>query len=165
MPQLDFNNPLTISQVVWMAIIFGALYLLLANWALPQVAQVLDLRSARIGADLDSARLAKAQADAAVAEIQEATRRASTEAQAAIASSMAQAKAETAEHARVANEQLDAQLHEAEQRIAAARHSAMGALRDVATDTARAVVTRLTGHEPDPALVSGAVDHVLAGRG
>ena len=30
MPQLDFKNPLTISQVVWLAIIFFALYLLLS---------------------------------------------------------------------------------------------------------------------------------------
>ncbi len=31
MPQLDFANPLTISQVVWMALIFGALYFLLST--------------------------------------------------------------------------------------------------------------------------------------
>lgn len=165
MPQLDFSNPLTISQVVWMALIFGALYYILSRYALPQVAGVLDERSARITADLDTARLAKLQADTAVAELQEATRRASTEAQAAIASSMSQAKAEAAEQARVANERLDAQLHEAEQRIAAARQSAMAALRDVATETARTVVSRLTGHEPDPSLLGGAIDTVLARRG
>ena len=164
MPQLDFSNPLTIAQVVWMALIFAALYYVLARYALPQVATVLDERSGRINADLNSARLAKLQADTAVSELQEATRRASTEAQAAIASSMAQAKAEAAEQARVANERLDAQLHEAEQRIAAAHGAAMGALRDVATETARVVVSRLTGHEPDPALVNGAVDHALARR-
>ena len=165
MPQLDFSNPLTLSQVVWMALIFAALYYVLSRYALPQVATVLDERSSRINADLDTARLAKLQADNAVAELREATRRAGTEAQAAVASSMAQAKAEAAEQARVANERLDAQLHEAEQRIAAARQSAMGALRDVAAETARTVVSRLTGQEPDPSLVGGAVDHAMARRG
>lgn len=165
MPQLDFSNTLITSQVVWMALIFAALYFLLSRWALPQVASVIDERSARIAADLDVARQAKAGADAAVSEVHEATRRAGTEAQAAIAEAMARVKSEAAEQARLANERLDAQLAEAEQRIAAARASAMGALRDVATETAGAVLARLTGRAADPAAVSSAVGSALAARG
>ena len=56
MPQLDFGNPLTVSQVVWGAVIFLALYLVFANWGLPLVASVLDERDARINGDLDVAR-------------------------------------------------------------------------------------------------------------
>lgn len=164
MPQLDFQNVLTISQVVWMALIFGTLYFLLSSWALPQVASVLDDRAMRISRDLDTARLAKAEADSAVEEVHAATRRASTEAQSSIAAAVAKAKAEAAEQARVANEQLDAQLSQAETRIAAARTSAMNALRDVATETASVVVSRLTGQSADPAAVSGAVDAALAAR-
>ena len=165
MPQLDFNNPLTIAQVVWMALIFGALYVMLAQWALPQVASVLDERAARIDADLGTARMAKNEADAAVAELQEATRRATTESQAAIAISVAQAKMEAADQARTANERLDAQLAEAEQRIHAARTAAMGALREVAAETASAVVARLTGRSADQASIDGAVGRILAARG
>ena len=66
MPQLDFHNPLTISQVVWLAIIFCVLYVLLSKWALPQVASVLDARAGAIAADLDAARGAKQGADAAI---------------------------------------------------------------------------------------------------
>jgi F-type H+-transporting ATPase subunit b len=73
MPQLDFANPLTISQVVWLAIIFFALYLLLSRWALPQVASVIEARGSSIAEDLNAARRAKAQADAAVAEFTQAT--------------------------------------------------------------------------------------------
>ena len=165
MPQLDFSNVLTISQVVWMALIFGALYYLLSRYALPQVATVLDERATRINHDLDSARLAKLQADAAVSELREATRRASTEGQAAIAEAVAKAKAEAAEQTRMANEQLETQLGEAEQRIAAARSAAMGALRDVAAETAQAVVTRLTGQAANPASIDEAVGAALAARG
>lgn len=165
MPQLDFHNVLTISQVVWMALIFGAFYLLLANWALPQVGRVLDDRAARISADLDTARLAKAEADAAVQEVHAATRQASTEAQAAIAAAMAQAKAEAGEQSRQANERLDAQLSQAEERIAAARTAAMGALREVATATASMMIARLTGQPADETSVSGAVGTALAARG
>lgn len=162
MPQLDFANTLTIAQVVWMAVIFGLLYYLLSRYLLPQVASVIAERDARIGGDLDSARLAKAEADSAVAEVQAATRRAGTEAQAAIATAVAQAKAEAAEQSRAADERLDASLAEAEGRIAAARSSAMAALRDVATETAATVVSRLTGQPADPAAVSAAVGHAMS---
>ena len=164
MPQLNFGNVLVTSQVVWLVFIFAALYLLLSRWALPQVASVLEHRSARIGADLDAAHVAKAESDAAIAEVQEATRRANTEAQAAIANAMATAKSEAAEQARQANERLDTQLAEAEQRIGAARTAAMGALRDVATETAEAVLQRLTGHQPDRAAVTAAVGAAMGGR-
>lgn len=165
MPQFDFSNPLTLAQVIWMLLIFGALYLLLARWALPQVGSLLEERAARINADLDSARLAKADADQAIAELQEATRRASAEAQAAIASAVAQAKSQAAEQARLADERLEAQLAEAEARIAAARSAAMGALRQVATETAADLLARLTGRPADQASLGQAVESALAARG
>ncbi|GAC1347153.1 MAG: hypothetical protein NVSMB18_31280 [Acetobacteraceae bacterium] len=164
MPQLDFANPLTISQVVWMALIFGALYILLSQWALPQVASVIENRDRRILADLDSARVAKEQADAAVAEIAERSRTASAEAQAEVARALAAAKAEATEAARAADQDLDQRLTEAEQRIGAARKSAMGALQDVAADAANTVVARLTGQHADPAAVNAAVSRIIATR-
>ena len=164
MPQLDFANQLTIAQVVWMALIFGTLYFLLTTWALPQVEVVLTDRAHRISTDLDSARATKGQADQAAAEITDGSRRANAEAQAAIAQAVAQAKAEAAEQARVANERLDAQLAEAEGRIQAARTAAMGALRQVAIETAAVVVDRLTGQTPAAPAVEAAVADVMAVR-
>jgi len=165
MPQLDFSNPLTLAQVVWMAIIFGVLYYVLARYALPQVAGVLENRADRINGDLDSARAAKAQSDAAVAEITEAGRRAAAEAQASIGQAVAQAKAEAAEQARAADERLNQQLAEAEGRIRAARTQAMGAVRQVATETAAVVVSRLTGQTADAAAIDAAVGSAMQARG
>ncbi len=162
MPQLNFANPLTTSQVVWGAIIFALLYVALSRWALPKVGTVLEERRGRIASDLDTARSAKTAADGAVAELTEATRRARAEAQAAIATATQTAKAEAAARAAAANETLDAQLGEAEQRIAASRGAAMGALRQVAGEAATAVVTRLTGHAPDPAQVERSVGALLS---
>ncbi len=165
MPQLDFGNPLTISQVVWLALIFVTLYLLLNNWALPQVADVLARRAATIGADLEAARSAKLEADASVAEFTAATRQAQTSAQAQVTAATDQAKREAAEQSAALNQRLDAQLEEAEQRIEAARGSALGALRQVASDTASAVVTRLTGHAPEAGSVDREVGAVMAATG
>jgi F-type H+-transporting ATPase subunit b len=164
MPQLDFNNPLTISQVVWLAIIFFALYLLLSRWALPQVSGVLEMRASAINGDLQAAMAAKAEADAAVAELTAATRDAHATAQSEIGAAVAEAKAAAAARSAVLNEKLDAQLAAAEQSIAAARAAAMGALRQVATDTATSVIARLTGMTPDPHNVDSAIGSALDAR-
>lgn len=157
MPQLDFKSPLTVSQVVWGAIIFALLYGLLSRWALPKVGTVIEERRVKVQGDLETARVSKAEADGAVAELTEATRRARSEATASIAAATQQAKAQAAAQAAAANERLDAQLSEAEGRIATARAAGMGALRQVAADAASAVVARLTGQTPDATLVDRAV--------
>ena len=143
------------------AIIFALLYVALARWALPKVGTVVGERRSHIAADLETARAAKTQADAAVAELTEATRRARTEAQASVAAATQKAKAEAATRDAAMNERLDAQLAEAESRISTARSAAMGALRQVAGEAATAVITRLTGQAPDPALVDRAVGERL----
>jgi F-type H+-transporting ATPase subunit b len=164
MPQLDFANPLTISQIVWLVIIFFTLYLLLSKWALPQVASVLEARAARIAGDLDAAKIAKAQADAAVAELMAATQKAQTEAQAEVNTAAEAAKADAAQKAAVAAARLDGQLALAEERISAARTAAMGALREVAAATTADVVTRLTGAAVTNETIENAVDRALAAR-
>jgi F-type H+-transporting ATPase subunit b len=165
MPQLDFANPLTTSQVVWGVVIFVLLYLLLSRWTLPRVGQVLDQRAARIEADLETARAAKSTADAAVAEMTDATGRARAEAQAEISAAVGQAKQAASAQAADLDARLEAQLKEAEERIAVARGAAMGALRQVATDTATTIIGRLTGRAPDARAVEGAVGTALAARG
>jgi F-type H+-transporting ATPase subunit b len=165
MPQLDFNNPLTTSQVVWLVFIFSALYVSLTRWGLPKVADLLETRAIAIAADLEVARKAKAESDVAVNASNTATRQAHAEAQAEVAAAVGRAKEAAAAQAAELNARLEVQLAAAEERIAAARASAMGALRQVATDTADAVVTRLTGRAPGRAVVDQAVGAALAARG
>ena len=165
MPQLEFGNPLVISQVVWLAIIFFALYLLLARWALPQVSDVLATREATIRADLDAAHGAQSQAQTAVRELTDATARARAEAQASINHAADEAKRQAAAQAEQLNARLEEQLRASETRIGEARASAMGALRQVATETAVTVIGRLTGHAADQASVEQAVGAELAARG
>lgn len=164
MPQLRFNDPMLIAQVVWLLIIFGVLYYLMSQIALPRVAEVLENRRNRIEGDLEAARTAKASADAAMEEHRVATARARAEAQAAIATAVQQAQDEAAKRADVLNAKLNAQIAEAESRIGAARDAAMGALRQVSTDTAEALVAKLMG-SADRNAVDAAVGRTLAARG
>ena len=163
MPQLDFANPWTIAQVVWMLIIFGTLYFVMAQYALPQVEGVLAARRARIEGDLETAQAAKHRADAAMAEHKAATARARAEAQGAINAATTRALDEATTRSEALNARLAAQIDAAEVRIGAARDTAMGALRQVAAETADALVTKLIG-KTDTAAVGQAVDRELAAR-
>ena len=165
MPQLDFSTKLTLSQVVWGAIIFALLYFLLSRTGLPWVATVLDERATKIAKDLDEARAAKASADAGMTEADEATAKARAEAQAAINAALEEAKKAAAVQSEALNARLEKQLQESEAQIAEARASALRALRQVATETAATVVTRLTGSAPDAARLDGAIGSALAARG
>ncbi len=165
MPQLDFTTPLTLSQVVWGALIFGFLYWVLSTTGLPMVASVLEERATKISRDLDEARVAKSSADAGMAEADQATAKARAESQAAINAALNDAKSAAAAQAETLNVRLEKQLQDAEAQITRARASAMSAIRQVATETATTVVTRLTGSAPDAGRLDSAIGSALAARG
>ena len=164
MPQLRFGDDLLIAQVVWLLIIFGWLYFIMANFALPRVASVLEERRRRIEGDLEAARQAKAEADAALAAHRQATQKARAEAQAAIAAAMQSAQAEATARNEALAARLAETIKEAEGSIAVARDRAMGALREVSIDTTQALVARLAG-QAQAAAVGAAVDRALIARG
>jgi F-type H+-transporting ATPase subunit b len=165
MPQMDFKNPLTTSQVVWGVIIFIVLYIIASKFALPKVGSVLDERAAHIAKDLEAAQASKRDADTGMAQATEAIAKARADAQAAINAALETAKGAAAEQAAALNARLDKQLSEAETQIAQARAQAMNALREVATETATTVVARLTGQAPDPQRLGSAIGAALAARG
>ena len=164
MPQLDFANPLTTSQVVWGAIIFAVLYVLLARIGLPKVGEVLEQRARHIAADLETAQASKTRSDAAAREVADATARARADAQAAINAALDVAKQEASVRIAALNERLEKQLQDAETQINTARSAALRALREVATETAATVIGRLTGAPPDQGRLDGAIGAALAAR-
>jgi F-type H+-transporting ATPase subunit b len=136
------------SQLVWLAISFVLLYVLMAKVALPRIGSILEERSKRIAADLKAAENLKAQSDAAHAAYEKALADARARAQ-GIAS---ETHAKQAAEAEATTKKLEAQLHErlaaAEQSIATTRTAAMGNVRGIAADAAAAIVERLIGKAP-----------------
>ncbi len=164
MPQMDFKNPLTADQVGWMVVILVVLYLLLSRWALPQIGGVLADRAGVIARDLQTAQLAKSQADAAVAALNATMRDARAKAQAEIAEAAAKAKAEAFARSQELAARLDAQLEAAEAQIRQAQTSAMAAIKPVAEQAATQLLTRMTGTTPEAAALDRRIDEALAAR-
>lgn len=153
MPQMDFHNPLTATQIIWMIVILIGLYLTLSNWALPSVAKVLETRAQMISRDLEAARSAKQAADSAIRDLTHAINHARNAAQAEIADAVAAAKTQAAKDAAVLTAQLDEKLAKAEAQVQAARNAALQAIQPVAQDAVQAMVNRLTGRQVDQASI------------
>jgi F-type H+-transporting ATPase subunit b len=157
MPQLDFANPLTTSQLVWMAAILVILYVALSRWALPRVGQVLEDRAQRIKADLAAAQQARDAAEQALESLNRAIKLARDSSQATIAEAIAKAKSEARAHADAQNARLMAQIAQSEAAIERSRAAAMASLPAIAEDVAHALVHRLTGAPADRALMGRAL--------
>src|ERR1700761_150518 len=96
------------SQLIWLAISFVLLYVLMARIALPRIGAIFAERSRLIGDDLTTANRLKEQANAAHAAYEKALGDARARAQ-GIASATRQQQAHEAEEM---HKRLEAQLHE-----------------------------------------------------
>jgi F-type H+-transporting ATPase subunit b len=151
------------SQLLWFAITFGLLYVLMSRVALPRVAAIIDKRDATIETDLAEAQKLKAESEAASEAYEKALAEARAKAQ-AIAQETRDALASEAGAKRKALEaDLGAKLAAAEETIRTRTDEAMKSVRGIASDTAAAIVERLTGTAPEPAMLAAALDKTMAG--
>jgi F-type H+-transporting ATPase subunit b len=155
LPQLDPSHyP---SQLLWLAISFGLLYLLLSRLLLPMVESALARRRHQIHADLAGAReLQKQSQDVAAAY------------EAALAEARGQASGIAADMRDKLNGEVDAERNrvdaEVAGRIAAAeaeiestRRKALGEVEAITTGIVGDIVSRLIGRTPAPDEVRAAI--------
>jgi F-type H+-transporting ATPase subunit b len=149
------------SQLVWLAIAFVLLYALMAKWALPRVGAVIENRQKHIADDLAEAERLKQQSDAAVAAYEKALADARARAQSIANETHEKQQAQADATRKTLEDGLNVKLAEAEKSIAATKQAAMGNVRAIAEDAARAIIERLIGAAPSDQAVTAAVADVL----
>ncbi|HWG04543.1 MAG TPA: F0F1 ATP synthase subunit B' [Beijerinckiaceae bacterium] len=159
MPQLDVST--FVPQLVWLAITFIALYVLMVRVGVPAVSKVIDERRGRIGGDLDNAQKMKTEAEAILAAYEAALADARRAAQDQLRQAVDKLHAEAAERQRETAQALQQEIAAAEARIAEARKVALADLGGVATDVTRAVTQKLVGIEVAAEDAARTVESVL----
>jgi F-type H+-transporting ATPase subunit b len=133
------------SQLLWLAITFGALYLLMSKLALPRIGGILENRKHIIDADLAAADASRQKTDAAIAAYETALAEAKSKAQGIADHNRETIQADLAAKRSAVEADLGAKLSAAEARIASTKAEAMTHVDEIATETAQTVVTQLVG--------------------
>jgi F-type H+-transporting ATPase subunit b len=163
MPQLNFHDfP---PQLVWLAISFVVLYVLMARVALPKVGEVLQKRADRIKDDLDRASSLKAETDKIIAAYEKALTDARNHAATVSRDTAAALAQKAAERQAMVGAELEVRIKSAEANIAAARARAMAEIQTVAADIAADATQRLVGLQVSPADAVLAAAAALKERG
>jgi len=149
------------SQLVWLVIAFGVLYLLVAKVALPRVGGIFAARRERVESDVAQARRLREESDAALAAYEKALADAHSRGQAIASETHARLTADAEARRKTLETELNAKLAEAERTIAATKQAAMTNVRGIAAEAAAAIVERLIGLAPAEPAVTAAVDDVL----
>src|SRR6476660_9995810 len=120
-----FQKDTFASQIVWLALTFVALYLLMSRVALPRIAAIFEDRRQRIDGDLAQAERLKDSSEAALAAYEKSLADARNRAQ-SLANETREREAASAEAARKdLDAKLNAKIAEAEKAIADRRTAAM----------------------------------------
>jgi F-type H+-transporting ATPase subunit b len=158
MPQL--NTAHWPGQIAWLLVIFLVFYLLVGKLFAPRLRKVIDTRGATIAEDLANARANRDEAEAQAKEAAAETAAAHAAAKKLAAEAVARSNAEIARLQAAEDEKLNARLGEADARIRAARDEAMSHVRDIAGETASALVEKLTGKAATAAALKAAFGKV-----
>jgi len=163
MPQLNFHDfP---PQVVWLAIVFVVLYILMAKVALPRVGEVLKSRADKISGDLDRATSLKTQSDQAIATYEKALADARAQAGAVSRDTAAALAKRSAERQATLGGDLNNRIKTAEANIAAAKAKAMAEIQNVAAGIAVDATRRLAGLDVSTGDAAQAVAGAMQERG
>ncbi len=163
MPQLDLATfP---PQLIWLAISFLVLYVLMAKLGLPRIDRALRARRTRIEDDLEKARQMKAEAEAVIAAYERALAEARQQAQLTLKETTDRLNAEAAQRQRETAEKLAGETAAAERRIVDAKTAALANVREVAFEVAIAAATKLTGAKVDAGQAAAAIDRAMRERG
>jgi F-type H+-transporting ATPase subunit b len=156
-----FNKETFASQLIWLAITFVLLYVLMARVALPRVGGIIAARSGKIASDLSNAQKLKDDTDTAIAAYEKKLADARANAQTIAGQTRDKLMGEADQRRKTLEVSLQQKLDEAERTIAATRTAAMSNVSSIASDAAKAIVERLTGAPASEKAVADAVADVL----
>lgn len=160
MPQLQIYD--WAPQLIWLAISFIALYVIMARVALPRISTVLEERRDRIASDLDAAEQLKKDTEEAIAAYEQALAEARNRAHMIAQETRDRLNAEVEAQRAEVEGRIATRTAEAEARIQKAKADAMTNVSDIAAETTEAIVNKLLGGKVTRTEVKTAVGKALA---
>lgn len=153
------------SQIFWLVITFAFLYVMMSRVTLPKIGRVIEERRDRVADDLGKADDLRKQSETAIQDYEQALAEARSKAH-VLAQETRDTLASEAEERKAALEaELDKKLEVASERIAETKTAALSSIREVASDTAAAVVEHILEEAGNTDAIASAVNAELQRRG
>jgi F-type H+-transporting ATPase subunit b len=156
MPQL--NPEFWVSQIFWLAITFGVLYVILSKLILPKISTNLEMRKSQILENIEAAEKQREESEKRIEEYEKIVQTSKNEAK----NYFKQAKEKVLKDINVKKEILDKELgqevNKAESEIKSFRDSAPEKIKKIATETSADLLQQLIGTEANSSSISAIVD-------
>jgi F-type H+-transporting ATPase subunit b len=145
MPQLEQLSMVFSSQLFWLVVVFGIIFVAVRRGMLPGIRATVAAREKKIADDLEKANVAQEQANKAEEEWHARIEAARLESARSVQKAREESDRQIDARLRAALEGIDAKVEAARRRIWTSVQAARAEMEDVAVEAARQIVKDLTG--------------------
>ena len=163
MPQL--NPEFWISQIFWLTLTFGILYLVLSKLILPKISANLELRKSQIQENIEAAEKQRKSSDSKIKEYDNIILKCKLDAQNIFKDVRNKVIKDINSKKETLDKQLDEEIRKTEQEIELLKKSAPEKINKIAIETSSELVKKLIGAEVNKSSISAIVDDLSKRNG
>ena len=163
MPQL--NPEFWVSQIFWLTLTFGVLYVVLSKLILPKISNNLESRKSQILENIEAAEKQREDSEAKLEEYEEIISKSKLEAKNIFSQSREKVLKDISAKREVLDKQIDEEISKAEQEINNLRESAPDKINMIAVETSSELIQKLIGAEVNNSSISAIVDDLSRRNG
>ena len=163
MPQL--NPEFWISQIFWLTLTFGILYLVLSKLILPKISANLESRKSQILENIEAAEKQREDSETKLKEYEEVVSKNKLEAKTIFNQAREKALKDINAKREVLDKQIDEEIEKAEEEIEIFRNNAPNKINKIAIETSSELIQKLIGTEVNNSSISAIVDDLSRRNG
>ena len=163
MPQL--NPEFWISQIFWLTLTFGILYIVLSKIILPKISENLELRKSQIQENIEAADKQRQSSDAKLKEYDEIISKSKLDANNIFKQARENVLKEIDSKKKILDKQIEAELEKAEQEINKLKKGSSEKINKIAIETTSELLVKLIGTEVNNSSISAIVDDLSKRNG
>ena len=163
MPQL--NPEFWISQIFWLTLTFGILYIVLSKLILPKISANLELRKSQIQENIEAAEKQRESSESKLKEYDEIILKSKLKAKNIFKDAREKALKDINSKKEILERQIDEEINNAEKEIETLRKSAPEKINKIAIETSSELVKKLIGAEVNNSSISAIVDDLAKRNG
>jgi F-type H+-transporting ATPase subunit b len=163
MPQL--NPEFWISQIFWLTLTFGILYVVLSKLILPKISANLELRKSQIQENIEAAEKQRENSESKLKEYDDIVIKSKLEAKNIFKDAREKTIKDINSKKEVLDKQIDEEIKKAEQEIELLKKSAPEKINRIAIEASSELVKKLIGAEVNNSSISAIVDDLSKKNG